>query len=105
VDIVESKLHRLSFHQLKALSLLGETPSGIISSTASGKDIGVTGKALGGVFSSLSRQRIGGEPLVIAFGKSADGRGLRWKLNTAVISIEKLRKVVKELVESWEEGQ
>lgn len=97
---IESRLHRLSPSQLRALLLLAKSKKGIISSTASSKNIGKEGKALGGVFSSLSRQKINGERLVIPWGKAESGRGLRWKLNTKLITQKRLLEVAKELLES-----
>jgi hypothetical protein len=77
---------------------LAKSKNGVISSTASSKNIGKEGKALGGVFSSLSRQKINGECLVIPWGKAESGRGLRWKLNTKLISQKRLLEVTKELL-------
>ena len=85
MDKVENRLHRLSLNQLRALQVLAKSSKGIVSSTFSGKKIGIKGKSLGGVFSSLSRQKINSEPLIVAWGKSADGRGLRWRLNESLI--------------------
>lgn len=95
---IEDKLHRLSPSQLRALLLLAKSKKGIISSTASSKNIGKEGKALGGVFSSLSRQKINGERLVIPWGKAESGRGLKWKLNVKLISKDRLLKIVGELL-------
>lgn len=96
---IENILHRLSPSQLRALFLLAKSKKGIISSSASGKDIGKVGKALGGVFSSLVRHNINGDHIVIPWGKSDDGRGLRWKLNEKLISRDNLKKIVNELLE------
>jgi hypothetical protein len=95
---IELRLHRLSPNQLKALFLLAQTPKGIISSTENSAKIGKQGKALGGVFSSLSRQNIKGEKLVFPWGKMENGRGLRWKLNEKLISMNTLLKITKELL-------
>ncbi len=97
---LEEKIHRLSPNQLRGLLILAKSAKGIISSTASSKKIGKEGKALGGVFSSLSRQRINNEKLVIPWGKAESGRGLRWKLNTKLISQKRLLEVTRELLES-----
>lgn len=95
---IEEKLHRLSPSQLRALNLLAKSPKAIISSTASSKQIGKKGKALGGIFSSLARQKINNEKLVIPLGKADDGRGLRWKLNDKIISQKKLLEITGELL-------
>lgn len=98
MDKVENRLHRLSPNQLRALQVLAKSSKGIVSSTFSGNKIGIKGKSLGGVFSSLSRQKIDAKPLIIAWGKSADGRGLRWRLNVKLISKKRLLKIVSELL-------
>lgn len=94
----ESRLYRLSPNQLRALFLLAKTEKGIISSTAASFKLGKEGKALGGVFSSLSRQVIQGEHLILPWGKSEDGHGLRWKLNTKLISKERLIEITTDLL-------
>lgn len=99
MDFISGILHRLSPSQLRALHLLSKSSNGIISSTASGKAIGKIGKALGGVFSSLVRHKIHGETLVLPWGKSEDGRGLKWKLNTHLISKEELHTITSKLLE------
>lgn len=99
--IVESKIRRLSFKQLKALSFLCLNQNHLVSSSYTGKQMGVVGKQLGGVFSSLSRQKIGGQSLIIPYGRGEEGRGLRWKLNTNLVSLEDLRRIVEELLNSW----
>jgi len=96
---VENKLYRLSPAQLKALNLLSKSTKAVISSTASSLKIGKKGKALGGIFSSLSRQVISGEHLVIPWGKAENGRGLRWKLNIKLISQEKLLEITNQLLD------
>jgi len=101
---VEGRVHRLSYNQLKVLELLCKNKSGLLSSSASASDLGLTGKSLGGVFSSLSRQIIGGKPLVRPFGRGRQGRGLRWKLNTDLIEIAKLKRIVAEILRFGEEG-
>lgn len=77
--------------------------SGVISSTKSAESIGIHGKALGGVYSSLSRQRIAGQRLVFPWGKSADGRGLRWKLNDNLIDQKRLAVLIKPLIAAHDE--
>jgi hypothetical protein len=98
MNYIETSIHHLSPNQIKALFLLAKSDHGIISSTASGKNIGKVGKALGGVFSSLVRHNLHGEHFVIPWGKSIDGRGLRWKLNEKLISKNELLKVTTELL-------
>lgn len=95
---VIDKLYRLSPNQLRALRLLAKAPKGIINSTDSGAKIGLKGKNLGGVFSSLSRQRIAQERLVIPWGRPEAGKGLRWKLNQNLINQRELLRVTTELL-------
>jgi hypothetical protein len=96
--LVIEKLHRLSPNQLRALRLLAKAPKGIINSTDSGAKIGLKGKNLGGLFSSLSRQRIGQERLVIPWGRPKAGKGLRWKLNQNLVGQKELLTVTQELL-------
>jgi len=98
MDTIESNLHHLSSNQLRALFLLAKSKDGIIDSIATGKKINKLGKALGGVFSSLFRHKINGENLVLPWGKSESGRGLKWKLNVKLISKERLLEISKELL-------
>lgn len=70
-----------------------------------GTKMGVVGKFLGGVFSSLSRQKVNGQSLALPFGRGDEGRGLRWKLNTSLIPIKSLAEIVNELLGSWGEGK
>lgn len=98
MDYIEDVIHHLSPSQLRALYLLSKAKNGIISSSVSSKKIGKLGKALGGVFSSLVRHKINGERLIIPWGRSEDGRGLKWKLNTRLISQEKLEQIVSEMI-------
>ena len=98
MDQVEAKIRRLSISQLKVLSILVKNPHSLMSSTPTGEKIGITGKALGGVFSSLSRQKINKQSLLTPFGRDSSGRGLRWKLNTNLISVKKLKKIVQDLL-------
>jgi len=87
----------MSVSQLKALEVLLASKDGIIEANDSIKKVGLQGKNLGGVFSSLSRQKVGNEYLISAWGRSEGGRGLRWKLNDK-LDVASLRKVVKEIL-------
>ena len=94
---VENRLYRLSPSQLRALLLFAKSKDGIISASNSSVDIGKSGKALGGVFSSLARQKIGVHHFIMPWGKTEDGRDLRWKLNENLVSKGLLLKVIGEL--------
>lgn len=98
MDPVVRKLHRLTPNQLRALQLLAKSDNAIISSTKSGDELGLKGKALGGVYSSLSRQKIHGNHLVIPWGRTPDSQGLRWKLNEDLISRSDLLNVTNQLL-------
>jgi len=98
MSLIVDRLYRLSQAQLRALYLLAQSKNGIISSVDSSEKINKKGKALGGVFSSLSRQKIGQEHLVLPWGKSESGRGLRWKLNEKLIKSEELLKITSQLL-------
>lgn len=99
MDPVEARLHRLSPNQLRALQIIAKSKHGVVSSTASGSQIGLTGKSLGGVFSSLSRQKIRRQPLITPWGKAQDGRGLKWRLNEKLISKKRLLAVTTSLLQ------
>ena len=93
------KIRRMSLSQLRALKVLVESKNGIIEAYDAEREIGLKGKALGGVFSSLSRQKINNQSLVLVWGRSEAGRGLRWKLNTELINVLELNRVIREIIE------
>jgi len=95
---IEIRLHHLSPSQLRALLLLAKSKDAVISSISTSEKVGKKGKALGGVFSSLSRQVVNHNHLVIPWGKADNGRGLKWKLNTKLISQTKLLEITQELL-------
>jgi len=95
MDQIEEKIHRLTQSQLHVLLLFAKSNNGIISSPHEIR--GKTGKALGGIFSSLARQKIDGEQLITAWGRNEKGQ-LKWKLNSKLISKEKLLKITQELL-------
>lgn len=72
--------------------------NGIIEANDSSKELHLKGKNLGGVFSSLSRQQIGGESIILAWGRAEGRRGLRWKLNEKIINKLELKKLIKEIL-------
>jgi hypothetical protein len=98
VDKWVSKIYRMSLNQLKALEVLAESKSGMIEADDSIKIVGLKGKNLGGVFSALSRQKVGKESLILPWGRAESGRGLRWKLNTNIVDPKKLEKIIKEVL-------
>lgn len=72
---------------------------GIIEANDSSKELHLKGKNLGGIFSSLSRQNIQGESLILAWGRASGGRGLRWKLNEKIMNKMELKKLIKEILQ------
>jgi len=88
----------MSLNQLKALEVLVASKSGLVEADDTSKTVGLKGKSLGGVFSSLSRQNIDGQALVLPHGRSVGGRGLRWVLNEKVITKKRLSEVLKEVL-------
>ncbi len=98
IKSIDNIIRRLSIHQLKALNLLSKSSSLSLTSSNSFKKIGKSGKALGGIFSSLSRRDFGDQKLLLPWGRSEGGRGLNWKLNEKLISREKLREITDEIL-------
>lgn len=78
--------------------MLVESKNGIIEAYDAENILGLEGKALGGVFSSLSRQKIHGQSLVLVCGRSEASRGLRWKLNTQEINVLELIEIMREII-------
>lgn len=89
----------MSPRQLRALKAICLSPGGIVSSVLTSDSIDAVGKSLGGVYSSLSRQRIGRDSLILPWGKSPEGRGLRWKLNEKLITKKNLLAIVRSLLD------
>ncbi len=89
----------MSLNQLKALWVLVNNQASVVEAIDSADTLGLKGKALGGVFSSLSRQQINGESLVEPYGRSLGNRGLRWKLNQKAMEIAELKVLLKEVLE------
>ena len=88
----------MSTSQLRALKVLVESKDGVIEAYDTEKELGLSGKALGGVFSSLSRQKVNNQNLVLAWGRSQSGRGLKWKLNKQVINKYEIERIIKEIL-------
>lgn len=95
---IVSRLRRLSKNQLQALKILAQSKRGVVSSYLVGQKLGLQGKSLGGLFSSLSRIRIKGEPLILPAGRSEKGVGLRWLLNPELVNKKEVLKEVESLL-------
>lgn len=102
MDTVLSKIRRMSVNQLRALQVLAKSKNGIVESADTYEYVHLKGKNLGGVFSSLSRQKIGTFSLVEPVGRGMKGLGLRWKLNQKLISLSELKKAVGEVLATCE---
>ena len=61
----------------------------------------LTGKSLGGVLSSLSRTKFRSISLIEQVGRARDGVGLRWKLQTSILDVDKAKKEVNQLLKSY----
>lgn len=95
------RVSRLSRNQLRALLVFANAPSGVVESREMAKKLGISGKALGGLFSSLSRNNFQGQSLIIPLGKEEAGRGLRWRLNKQVIDSDRLKTIIEEILKFW----
>jgi hypothetical protein len=95
---IEKKVRRLSVNQLKALLVLASDKNGVATSDLVGDKLGFKGKSLGGLLSSLSRQNVVGKSLIYPLGRSISGRGLRWKLNSEIVSVEELKILISEIL-------
>lgn len=95
---IEESIRYLSLKQLRVLFLLAKSEDGLISSVKNSVKIGVKGKGLGAVFSSLIRHKFSGQGLIIPWGKDERGQGLRFKLNEKLISKERLLEITKEIL-------
>ncbi len=69
-----------------------------MSSSENAKILGISGKALGGLFSSIARRNFEGQKLIIPWGRPVSGKGLRWKLNESIIGKEELSRITSELL-------
>lgn len=88
----------MSLNQLKALEVLASSKNEIIEANDSSKNVRLKGKNLGGIFSSLSRHKIGEESFILPWGRAEGGRGLRWKLNTKIINQKELKEIIREIL-------
>lgn len=65
------------------------------------KKTNISGKALGGVLSSLSRTKFRGLSLIEPWGRPIEGSGLRWKLNTHLNSLADAKKEINRLLATY----
>lgn len=96
-----SKLARLSYGQLVLLLWFVQHPNQTGSVSELSKQTKISGKALGGVLSSLSRTKYRGLPLIEPWGRAVGGSGLRWKLNNQIGSIKEAKNEIARLVATY----
>ncbi|GAB4026673.1 MAG: hypothetical protein Fur0011_2850 [Candidatus Microgenomates bacterium] len=76
-------------------------PNQTWSVTELSKQTKISGKALGGVLSSLSRTKYRGLPLIEPWGRAVGDTGLRWRLNQAIGSIRGVKNEIARLVATY----
>lgn len=99
------KLRRLSYNQLVILGcFLSSVKQNVkvLNLQDLEKKSGLKGKSLGGVLSGLTRTKFRNISLIEPLGKAREGHGLRWQLNDRVLDINKARKQVNNLLESYD---
>lgn len=95
--LVETKLRRLSLDQLKALLILCRHRRPVFSQLV-GKKMARRGKSLGGIFSSLSRQQIKKQPLILPYGRVRGKRNLRWRFNEEIVSARQAAQIIEKIL-------
>lgn len=101
IEVMWSKLSRLSYGQLVLLLWFVQHPNKTGSVSELAKHTKIKGKALGGVLSSLSRTKYRGLPLIEPWGRAVDDTGLRWKLNKQLGSVVDAKKEIARLVATY----
>jgi len=96
-----SKLSRLSYAQLVLLAWFVQHPSKPGTVVELSKNTKISGKALGGVLSSLSRTKFRGLSLIEPWGRPITGSGLRWKLNSHLNSLTEAKKEIARLLAAY----
>lgn len=93
--------------KIEAINILASICSGTGSSVDLGERLHKTNQALGGTFSSLSRTKINGIPLVVPLAKDPE-KGTIWKLNIDVAPREEIKETTDNIlseVKKWEKDQ
>ena len=100
---IEDTLRRLSVRQLEALVEFiptGERTGDYISVDSLNNSIHTADdnkkKIIGGVLSGLSKVKINDQPIILPAGRD-EKEGMRWVLNTKVITREQLKDVLWEI--------
>ena len=96
------KLSRFSFYQLVLLRYFLKNADKILTIKEISKHTLLEDKSLGGVLSSLARTKHRGVPLIEPLGRAVESTGLRWRLNTKVLSVAEAKKEVQRLLVTYE---
>jgi|APSaa5957512576_1039674.scaffolds.fasta_scaffold18703_3 hypothetical protein len=98
---MQNKLRRLSYNQLVVLGVFLSLVGKVVTVNQLESKTKLTGKSLGGVLSSLSRTKFRSISLIEPVGRARDGVGLRWKLQTSILDVDKAKKEVNQLLKSY----
>lgn len=96
-----SRLARLSHAQLLLLYWFVQHPQKYATIVELSKQTKISGKALGGVLSSLSRSKFRGNALIEPWGRPVTGTGLRWKLSSHLSSLVEAKKEIARLLAAY----
>lgn len=96
-----NKLSRLSYNQLLLLSWFLRHPNEFGEVNKIAKETNLMSKSLGGVLSSLSRNKFRGVPMIEPWGRAKSGPGLRWKLTINTDKMVDLKKEVQRLLSMY----
>ncbi len=95
------KLAYFSQSQLLLLELLLENKDRAMGVIEISHRIKFKGESLGGLISSLARNKFHGNALIEPWGRDNGGVGMRWKINSKTIDLEISKKEVKRLLEGY----
>lgn len=96
-----SKVSRLSYAQLVLLSWFLEHPEEYGSVESLSRSSKLKGKSLGGVLSSLARNKYRGLSLIEPWGRATSGTGLRWKLNPKIGMTKQIKAEVSKVIKAY----
>lgn len=99
---IKRKLRRATTENIKTLLLFLESET-VVTYDQIAKTTGLdkekdSGRAVGGILSSLSRNKISNEPLIISVGPERGTRRLLWRLNNKAMIDSKSRESLKKIV-------
>ena len=98
---MKRKIAFFSLEQLQLLALLlehGERPLGIQEISHKLK---FKGESLGGLISSLTRNKFRGEPLIEPWGRDKGSVGMRWRFNSRSIEANIAKDEVNRLIAGY----